>query len=473
MGFVFFDTETTGLRQGFDQIVHFAAVRTDNDLNETDRFEVRSRLLPHVVPHPSALLTNRLPIERLTDSKLPSHYDMVRAIQRTLLTWSPSIFVGYNSICFDEEMLRHALFQTLHPAYLTSNNGNCRADALGLMMAAATLSPACLVVPHSPEGRPIFRLDQLASANDLTHDQAHDAMADVVATLGLCRLVRERAPELWQRFIRFSKKATVDDFIESEDGFFLTEFYSNQAYHSPVACLGPDPDQPNGRLCLRLDMPLKELALMPNEALQAYLSAKPSPVRRVRINASPTLTAFYDAPDLMLNGRDIDELEDCARRLREDAALRSRIISLYVAVREPYAPCLYVEGQIYNGFPGPDDERRIADFHDVSWLDALSIVRELDDQRLRVFGRRLIYFGRRSVLPSHLKRVVERDLTDRLSDDNVGNFTLQQALQETERLLNGDGIDVDGILLGYRAYLINRIGRVTEFRAKEFAAERS
>ena len=64
MSFVFFDTETTGLRHGFDQIVHFAAIRTDNDLNEIDRFEARSRLLPHVVPHPIALRTNGLPIAR-------------------------------------------------------------------------------------------------------------------------------------------------------------------------------------------------------------------------------------------------------------------------------------------------------------------------------------------------------------------------------------------------------------------------
>lgn len=198
MGFVFFDTETTGLRHGFDQIVHFAAIRTDNDLNEVDRFEVRSRLQPHVVPHPSALLTNGLPIARLTDERLPSHYEMVRNIRQTLLTWSPSIFVGYNSIRFDEEMLRHALFQTLHPAYLTSNHGNGRADALGLMMAAAAQSPACLAVPLGPEGRPIFRLDQLASANELAHDQAHDAMADVIATVALCRCVQQRGPELWQ-----------------------------------------------------------------------------------------------------------------------------------------------------------------------------------------------------------------------------------------------------------------------------------
>jgi hypothetical protein len=94
MSFVFLDTETTGLRHGFDQIVHFAAIRTDNDLNEIDRFEARSRLLPHVVPHPSALRTNGLPIARLVDEGLPSHYEMVLAIRRKLLSWSPSIFVG-------------------------------------------------------------------------------------------------------------------------------------------------------------------------------------------------------------------------------------------------------------------------------------------------------------------------------------------------------------------------------------------
>lgn len=172
MSFVFFDTETTGLKHGFDQIVHFAAIRTDTNLDEIDRFEVRSRLLPHVVPHPSALYTNGLPIARLLDEGLPSHYDMVRTIRDKLLSWSPSIFAGYNSIRFDEEMLRHALFQTLHPAYLTSNHGNCRADVLGLVMAAATLSPACLSVPRGPEGRPVYRLEGLAAANGIAHASA-------------------------------------------------------------------------------------------------------------------------------------------------------------------------------------------------------------------------------------------------------------------------------------------------------------
>ena len=37
--FVFYDTETTGTDTAFDQILQFAAIRTDENLRELDRFE--------------------------------------------------------------------------------------------------------------------------------------------------------------------------------------------------------------------------------------------------------------------------------------------------------------------------------------------------------------------------------------------------------------------------------------------------
>ncbi|MFT7573222.1 MAG: exodeoxyribonuclease-1 [Paracoccaceae bacterium] len=55
MTFVFYDTETTGTDTAFDQMLQFGAIRTDDDLNEIDRFEIRCMLLPHVVPAPMAL----------------------------------------------------------------------------------------------------------------------------------------------------------------------------------------------------------------------------------------------------------------------------------------------------------------------------------------------------------------------------------------------------------------------------------
>jgi exodeoxyribonuclease-1 len=127
MGFVFYDTETTGISTDFDQILQFAAIHTDVDLNELDRLEIRCRLQPHVLPHPGALRVTGMTIEQVTDNALPCHYDMIRTVRAKLLSWSPAIFVGYNSLSFDEKLLRQALFQTLHSPYLTNTNGNCRA----------------------------------------------------------------------------------------------------------------------------------------------------------------------------------------------------------------------------------------------------------------------------------------------------------------------------------------------------------
>lgn len=469
MSFVFFDTETTGLKPGFDQIVHFAAIRTDANLEKIDRFEARSRLLPHVLPHPTALRTNGLPIAQLVDRDLPSHYEMVRAIRQKLLSWSPSVFVGYNSIRFDEEMLRHALFQTLHPAYLTSNHGNCRADVLSLVMAASAISPTCLTVPTNSKGRATFRLEQIAAANDIAHVKAHDAMADAAATLALCRCVMERSSELWQRFVRFSNKATVADFVDSEDGFFLTEFFGNEAYHSPVVCIGKDPEQSNGRFCLTLDGDVDRFSAMTDDDMQAALGLKPSPIRRLRINAAPTLTALHEAPELMLNGGASEEMEARGQRIKTNPSLCARLVAAYIASRKPYQPSPHVEGRLYDGFPGPDDEARMAEFHDVSWPDAFSISQRFDDERLRVFGSRLVYFEARSALAEGVRRDLERALTDRLIDEGGGGLTLSQALSATEEILNDTESDPPDILVDYRKYLIDRMARVKEYRATQLA----
>jgi exodeoxyribonuclease I len=468
MSFVFFDTETTGLKRGFDQILHFAAVRTDASLNEVARFEARSRLQPHVLPHPSAMRTNGLPIERLTDENLPSHYAMVGDIRRTLISWSPSVFVGFNSIRFDEEMLRHALFQSLYPAYLTSNHRNCRADALSLMMAADAVSPAQLVVPISEGGRRTFRLQHLAAANGVAHARAHDAMSDVLATVELCRLVYQRSPELWQRFVRFSNKATVADFVESEDGFVLTEFFGGRAYHTPVVCIGIDPDQANSRICLSLNDDVGQFAGMSDVELQTHLAQKPSPIRHFRINAAPTLTALFDAPEHMLDGGSIGNIEDRARRVKADANLRARLVAAYFAAREPYPLSPHLEEQIYNGFPGPDDEGRLNAFHQASWPDRLAIVQSLNDERLRWFGLRLVYSEARGVIPATVKAEIEYRLAERLAGDGSGCLTYELALAETDKLI-GEGEDHDGLLSRYRIYLQDRSARAAAFRAQKFS----
>ncbi len=71
MTFVFYDTETTGTDTAFDQILQFGAIRTDDNLNEIDRFETRCRLQPHIVPAPMALKVTGVAPKMLLDPTLP------------------------------------------------------------------------------------------------------------------------------------------------------------------------------------------------------------------------------------------------------------------------------------------------------------------------------------------------------------------------------------------------------------------
>lgn len=465
MTFVFYDTETTGLRIGFDQIVHFAAIKTDNDLNEIERFEIRSRLLPYVIPHPEALLTNGLPIEKLIDRSLPSHYQMVCQLRRRLLEWSPAIFVGFNSIRFDEEMLRQALFQTLHPAYLTNTSQNCRADAMGLVLSASALAPGVLEIPLGDTGGPTFRLEKLAAANGIAIGESHNAVTDTLSTLGLCRLIKGGAPDVWQRFVRFSKKATVSQFVDDEDGFVLTEFYANEAYHTPVVSLGPDPTATTTRrLCLRLDVSIDHLTRLSDEELQAELSKKPSPVRSVRTNASPTLTALFDATEEMLGSRSFDEFEEIARRIKDDQALKDRLIKTYDMAHPQLRTAAMPEHNIHTGFPDDDDAHRLASFHKASWPEALQLAMELSHEGLRTFGSRLVYCEARSQVPQDLRHEIECELMDRLTVKTPWGFTLQQAISEIDDLL-AQRRDRNGVLEGYRKYLSEREQKVAVRRA--------
>ncbi len=68
MPYVFYDTETTGTETAFDQILQFAAIRMDDDLNELARFNIRCRLLPHIVP----AATTRSRSTRIYSAKLYS-----------------------------------------------------------------------------------------------------------------------------------------------------------------------------------------------------------------------------------------------------------------------------------------------------------------------------------------------------------------------------------------------------------------
>lgn len=382
MSFVFFDTETTGTNSAFDQILQFAAVRTDADLQEIDRFEIRSRLLPYVVPSPHALRVTGLTIDQLLDEAHPSHYEMVSQLRHALGAWCPAAFVGYNSLRFDEEFLRQAFYQNLHPPYLTNTGGSKRADAMHLIRAAAVFHPEHIVVAKGDKGGPSFKLDRLAPANGYNHPNAHEAMADVEALIFLCRIVRDRCPQLWARFLRFADKGAVADFINDEDAFLLMEFFPVQTGRFVLTAIGQNAVQPNIAYCYDLSVDPDQLRGLSDAELRARLASRPRPIRKVKKNAAPSLCPLSEAPPELLDGVSPDEFVRRARQVRSDPVLIERLVAAATASEPVYPPSPFVERRIYDGFWSNADARRLEAFHSASWADRVVIADGLDDARL-------------------------------------------------------------------------------------------
>jgi exodeoxyribonuclease I len=464
MSFVFYDTETTGLATDFDQILQFAAIRTDADLNEIGRIEIRSHLQPHVIPHPEAMRVNGMTIGEMTTPGLPSHYEMMRKVRSTLLEWSPAIFVGYNSLNFDEHLLRQALFQTLHPPYLSNTNGNCRADVMHLLQEASVFEPSSIDIPRDTSGSPIFRLEDVARRNGFPGHLAHNALGDVLATIHLARCVRENAPDCWNRFVRFSKKASVAAFIEDEEAFVLTEFYYNRPYHYIVATFGKDPSQDNVSIGLDLRVNIDGVASLSDAQLLEFVGQSPKRVRRIRTNAAPMIASLEDVPDNVKGGLSDSEIIQRARRFKSDKRLHARLTAALTETKAERQISPFMEERLYDTFISRDDERRMEQFHVVDWPIRVQIVESLGDERLRHFGRRLIHAHSPLLLnPAH-RAEVEHVIHSRLHAQSVpdGKWTsIPVAVRATEDLLRSTSGPVYERLFEYRGYLTRALATAT------------
>ncbi len=403
MALVFYDTETTGTETFFDQILQFAAVKTDEDLNEIERFEVRSQLLPHIVPSPEAMRITGLRVAQLTDPLTPSHYQMVRAIFAKLDAWSPALFVGWNSIDFDEHLIRQALYKTLHRPYLTSRVGNSRSDVMRIVQACSLFAPDALVSPVGDNGERIFKLSRVAPANGYNHDLAHDAMSDVEATIHICRLVLDKAPSVWSSFMRFSKKAAVVDYISDERVFCVADFYFGKPYSHLVTVLGQNEKNNAEWYLYDLSIEPAELAGFDDEQLAKRLAEWPKPVRRLKSNGAPMLFSADDAPE-SCHGRELDnnELERRAEIVQTDFTLRKRLIAAFESHRAEYPTSPHVEKQIYDTFIPREDEVLMDKFHQADWDERFAIVERFRDSRLRMIGRQLIHLERPDLLSATL-----------------------------------------------------------------------
>jgi exodeoxyribonuclease I len=439
MAFVFYDTETTGSDTFYDQILQFAAIRTDDALNETGRFEIRCRIQPHILPAPGAMIVTGLNLDLLSDPALPTHFEMVAAIHEKLTAWSPAVFAGFNSLEFDEDLLRQAFYQSLLPPYLTNTNGNNRLDVMRLALALNEFEPGQLEIPRRADGAITFRLDRLAPANGFLHPNAHDAMADVEATIFLARLMRKKAPWLWDHLLKMGQKAEAVRRARDAPVRLYTDFPYNKPKHWLVSAIAVDPENTGNVIAFNLVHDPAELLSVSEESLKKWAATKPKPLRIIKANSCPILLDLGMASgraDLMKIGE--QEILRRAHLLQQSPELRHRLLKVYVETRESHEQSPWLEGQIYRGFSGEKDAALMRKFHRASWPERADLSHLFTDDRYRKIAIRIVFSHRPDLLDEETRKAFSAAIARRwLTEDKVPWLTVHRALKEIDERREG------------------------------------
>jgi exodeoxyribonuclease I len=371
--FLFYDLETFGADPRTSRIAQFAAIRTDLDLNQLeDPISFFVRPADDLLPSPVAtLITGITPQQALRDG-----VNEAEAFARIFEEMSrpETCTLGYNSLRFDDEFIRHGLFRNFFDAYEREwRGGNCRWDLLDVLRLAHAVRPDGIVWPKREDGATSFRLEHLATANGVRTGDAHEALSDVRALIGIARKLRQAQPKLWEYALRLRDKRQAAQLL---DTIAMTPvLHVSQRY-------------PAARLCAAAVLPLARHPQIDNRVIVFDLDSEPDalldldvddiadrlytptadlpegetriPLKEVHLNRCPSLIAWSHLreDDLARLSIDAPTIHRRAALLREaGASLAEKVRRVYARARPERAPA-DVDAGLYEGFVGDGDKRR-------------------------------------------------------------------------------------------------------------------
>jgi exodeoxyribonuclease-1 len=362
-GFLFHDYETFGTRPQLDRPAQFAAIRTDADFNIIGEPEVfYCKPADDYLPQPQAvMITGITPQEALAKGENEAAF--ARRIH-DLFTVPKTCVVGYNNVRFDDEVTRNIFYRNFYDPYAWSwQHDNSRWDLLDVMRACYALRPEGINWPENEDGLPSFRLEHLTKANGIEHSNAHDAMADVYATIAMAKLVKERQPRLFDYLYTYrgkNKLATLIDVPQMTPLMHISGMFGAwRGNTSWVAPLAWHPDNRNAVIMVDLAGDMSPLLELNADELRERLYTPKTelgelaavPVKLVHLNKCPIL-----AKANTLRPEDADRLGvnrqlclDNLKVLRETPQIREKVVAIF-AEAEPFVPSENVDTQLYNGF---------------------------------------------------------------------------------------------------------------------------
>ncbi|QHQ21614.1 exodeoxyribonuclease I [Pectobacterium brasiliense] len=367
--FFIHDYETFGKHPARDRPAQFAGVRTDMDFNIIgEPLVIYCRPADDYLPEPEAVMITGI-TPQVALAKGVNEAEFARQIHDAFSVPGTCI-MGYNNIRFDDEVSRNIFYRNFYDPYAYSwQNGNSRWDLLDALRACYALRPEGIVWPENDDGLPSFRLEHLTKANGISHEQAHDAMSDVYATIAMAKLFKQAQPKLFEYLFPLRNKNKISALIDIPQMKPLVHvsgmFGAARSNTSWVVPLAWHPDNRNAVIMcdlagdmtplLELDSAaLRERLYTRRDALEADQSA--IPLKLVHINKCPVL-----APANTLRPEDAERLGIDRQRcldnlalLRNNASVREKVVELF-AEAPAFAASDDVDLRLYDGFFGDAD----------------------------------------------------------------------------------------------------------------------
>ncbi len=457
--YLFYDLETSGLNKSFDQILQFAAIRTDTELNEIDRYSINVKLRPDVIPSPYASIIHRISIEEsrkgLSESVAVRH---IHAIFNTPGTMS----LGYNTLGFDDEFLRFSFYRNLLTPYTHQYANKCnRADILPFTVLYYLYKNETLNWP-TIDGKTSLKLEYLSEKNNLATGRAHDAIVDVEATVELARRFYQEK-EMWQYILGYFDKKTDKDRIyklssafESAAGIHMyglmtgIKFGADNLYQTPVLYIGDSIPYSNQSLWLRLDqLELQELDI--ND-----ISAN-SRVIRKRFGESPIILPPIERFTQKISDERLAIVDGNIKWLQAEKDTFYKLINYYREFEYQDYPNVDVDAGLYiNGFLTKEETKLCHKFNRSSFDQMQAVIDDFPEGSLKELAKRTFlrnFFDEISGdaykdFERYLKAVNPLDNDDAMVDFRGDKkMTPVAALEDIEEIRNEQELDDEQLML--------------------------
>jgi len=399
--FYWHDYETFGANPSRDRPVQFAGLRTDAQLNVIgDPLVIYCRPANDFLPHPQACLVTGITPQKALAEGLPECEFIARIHAELALPGTCG--VGYNSLRFDDEITRHTLYRNFFDPYAREwQNGNSRWDIIDMVRTTFALRPEGIEWPLREDGLPSFRLEDLTSANGISHKSAHDALSDVHATIALARLIKERQPRLYDYVLGNRDKRSVLAQLDIEGMKPLLHvsgmFGARRHNIALVVPLAVHPQNRNEIICYDLSADPQVLFDLDAEQLQellytrtedlpqgtARIGLKSVHINRCPILLTPKMADPETAQRLGISGEQCRNHLEALRghRQRDAAGFSRKIQSIYEGRRydAPTDPDLMLYS---GGFFAEADKRVMAQVQGQSAEELAAGSFVFEDQRL-------------------------------------------------------------------------------------------